>query len=205
MISDERRRMADLVDTLDAEQLATRSLCDAWTVKEVIGHLVAAIAAPNSALLKLLVRSGFNIHKANARLAGQMAGRPAGELAGLLREHADNPLQPPIVGYPGQLTDLQVHGQDIRRPLGLPHRLEPERLRVTLDFLVGGRAVGFVPRRRPLGLRFEATDLGWSAGSGPLVSGGAEAVMLALTGRRVAVADLSGDGVAELRHRIERQ
>lgn len=203
MIADERRRMADLVDSLDSRQLETRSLCAAWSVKEVVGHLVAAVAAANSSALLLLVRSGFKIHQANARLASKMAGRPAGELAAMLRAHADNPFRPPIVGHPGQLTDLQVHGQDIRRPLGLPQELRPDRLRVSLDFLVGGRAVGFVPRRRPAGLRFEATDLGWAWGDGPLIRGTGEAVLLALTGRRAALPDLSGDGVAELRRRTE--
>lgn len=203
MIADERRRMADLVDSLDSRQLETRSLCAAWSVKEVVGHLVAAVAAANSSALLLLVRSGFKIHQANARLASKMAGRPAGELAAMLRAHADNPFRPPIVGHPGQLTDLQVHGQDIRRPLGLPQELRPDRLRVSLDFLVGGRAVGFVPRRRPAGLRFEATDLDWAWGDGPLIRGTGEAVLLALTGRRAALPDLSGDGVAELRRRTE--
>ncbi|MBG0561336.1 maleylpyruvate isomerase family mycothiol-dependent enzyme [Actinoplanes aureus] len=203
MIADERRRLADLVESLSSEQLRTRSLCEAWTVKEVVGHLVAAVAGSNGAALLLLVRSGFNIHRANARLAAQMAARPAGELAAMLRANAENPFRPPIVGYPGQLTDLQVHGQDIRRPLGLPHDLQPERLRVSLDFLVGGRAVGFVPKRRPAGLRFEATDLDWSWGSGPLVRGAGEAVMLALTGRHAAFADLSGEGVAELLSRTK--
>ncbi|MEU4155152.1 maleylpyruvate isomerase family mycothiol-dependent enzyme [Actinoplanes sp. NPDC026670] len=204
MIIDERRRTADLVESLDSEQLNAGSLCDAWSVKEVIGHLVAAVATPNSSAVLLLVRSGFRIHRANARLAVMMAGRPADELAELLRAHADDPFRPPIVGYPGQLTDLQVHGQDIRRPLGLPHDLQPERLRVSLDFLVGGRAVGFVPKRRPAGLRFEATDMDWAWGDGPRILGTAEAVMLALTGRHAALADLSGDGVAELTNRTAR-
>jgi uncharacterized protein (TIGR03083 family) len=195
MIADERRRLADLVDSLDDGQLRTPSLCGEWSVKEVVGHLVAAVAAPTSAMLLLLVRSGFRIHRANARLAGRMAELPAAELAALLRVHAENPFRPPVVGYPGQLTDLQVHGQDIRRPLGLPHDLRPDRLRVSLDFLVGGRAIGFVPKHLPKGLRFEATDLDWAWGSGPLVRGTGEAVMLALTGRTAALAELSGDGV----------
>ncbi|BCJ48384.1 hypothetical protein GCM10010168_76900 [Actinoplanes ianthinogenes] len=202
MIADERRRMAGLVESLTAEQLRTPSLCGAWTVKEVVGHLVAAVAAAKSSALPILIRSGFRLHRANAMLATRMAARPAGELAAMLRAHAESPFRPPIVGYPGQLTDLQVHGQDIRRPLGLPHELRPERLRASLDFLVGGRAIGFVPRRRPLGLRWEATDLGWTWGDGPLVRGTGEAVMLALTGRRPALDDLSGDGVAELRRRV---
>jgi uncharacterized protein (TIGR03083 family) len=169
----------------------------------VVGHLVAAVAAAASSALTLLVRSGFDIHEANARLATRMATRPARELAATLRAHAENTFRAPIVGHPEQLTDLQVHSQDIRRPLGPPHELRRDRLRVSLDFLVGGRAVGFAPKHRPAGLRFEATDLDWAWGSGPLVSGTAEAVMAALTGRRVVLTDLDGDGVAELRGRIE--
>ncbi|MDI6103789.1 maleylpyruvate isomerase family mycothiol-dependent enzyme [Actinoplanes sp. NEAU-A12] len=202
MIADERRRFADLVDSLTADQLATPSLCGAWTVKEVAGHLVSVVAGSDVVALKLLVLSGFRLHKANARLATLTARQPAARLAALLREHADNPFRPPIVGHPGALTDLQVHGQDIRRPLGLPHELRPDRLRVSLDFLTGGRAIGFTPKSRPAGLRFETTDLAWARGEGPLVRGAAEAVMLALAGRPAALADLDGDGVAILRGRL---
>ena len=198
MIADERRRMADLVESLSAEQLRAPSLCGAWTVKEVFGHLVAAVAVGTGAALRALAVSGFRLHRANARLAAAMAERPAGDLAGLLRAHAEDPFQPPVVGFPGQLTDLQVHGLDVRRPLGLAGGLRPERVAVSLDFLVGGRAVGFVPRGRPAGLRFEAADVEWSWGSGPVVRGSGEALLLGLTGRRVAFAELSGDGVATL-------
>ncbi|WP_229070570.1 maleylpyruvate isomerase family mycothiol-dependent enzyme [Actinoplanes sp. DH11] len=201
-IADERRRLADLVDALSEEQLATPSLCDAWTAKQVVGHLVAVVAASNLTAAKLLVTSGFSIHRANARLAEQMADRPAAELSALLREHASNPFRPPVVGHPGALTDLQVHRQDIRRPLGLPSDLLPDRMRVSLGFLTGGRAVGFTPKNRPAGLRFETTDVDWAHGAGPLVRGAGEAVMLALCGRRAALADLTGDGVEVLRRRL---
>ena len=201
-IADERRRIAELVALLPPEQLEIPSLCGEWTVKQVVGHLLAAISKPPTPLLPLIVRSGFNIHKANARLAALMAERSAAELAQGLRDNADNPFRPPIVGYPGQLTDLQVHGQDIRRPLGLPHGLRPERLRASLDFLVGGRAVGFAPKRRLAGLRFEAADVDWSAGAGPVVAGPAEALMLAMTGRAVALTELDGPGVPILRERL---
>ncbi len=202
MIVEERLATADLVGSLTEEQLATPSLCGAWTVREVAGHLLAAIAAPRRMLLPLLVRNRFRLHRANAELAGIMARRSAAELADALRAHAGSRFKPPLVGFPGQLTDLQVHGQDMRRPLGLPAALRPERLRVSLDFVVGGRAYGFVPKRRPAGLRFEAADLDWSWGDGPLVRGTGEAVLLALTGRPVVLPELSGDGVPELTGRL---
>lgn len=198
MIAAERRRTADLIDSLTPAQLDTPSLCGAWTVREVAGHLVSPLVEPPWRLLPLLVGAGFRPHVANARLARRVSRRPAGELAAALREHAEHRFRPPVVGWPGQLTDLQVHGQDIRRPLGLPADLDPDRLRLSLDFLTGGRAIGFVDRRRVAGLRFEATDLGWSAGDGPVVRGPGAALLLALTGRRVALADLTGDGVPGL-------
>ena len=202
-IADERRRTADLIDALSPAQLNVPSLCGDWTVKQVAGHLLAAVVSPPVGLIPLMLRSGFSIHRANSRVAVMMADRPADDLAEGLRKNADNPFKPPIVGYPGQLTDLQVHGQDMRRPLGLPHGLQLERLRVSLDFLVGGHAVGFAPRRRLADLHFEATDLGWTWGEGPAVEGPAEALVLAMTGRKVALSELDGPGVRILRSRLK--
>jgi uncharacterized protein (TIGR03083 family) len=200
-IADERRRVADLVASLSPAQLDVQSLCGEWTVKQVAGHLLAAISKPPVSFPLVILRSGFRLHVANARLAVLMAERPAADLAAGLRGNAENPFKPPIVGHPGQLTDLQVHGQDMRRPLGLPHGLRLDRIRVSLDFLTGGRAVGFVPRRRLAGLRFEATDLDWSWGSGAMVCGPAEALMMAITGRTVALGELDGPGVPVLGRR----
>jgi uncharacterized protein (TIGR03083 family) len=202
-IAAERHRIADLVDSLTPAQLEVPSLCGAWTVRQVTGHLVAAIS-PLSArqMLAAFVTSGFRLHRANARLAATVARQPPASLAAELRRQAGNRFRPPVVGYPGQLTDLQVHGQDMRRPLGLPHGLDLDRLRVSLEFLTGGRAVGFTPKRRLAGLRLEATDLSWSWGAGPVLAGPAEALMMAVAGRRVGLADLDGPGVRALAGRL---
>jgi uncharacterized protein (TIGR03083 family) len=202
-IAAERRRVADLVGSLSPAQLEVPSLCGAWTVRQVAGHLVATLTpVPPRQILTVFVTSGFRLHRANARLAAAVALRDPAELASSLRHDAGNRSRPPIVGYPGRLTDLQVHGQDMRRPLGLPHGLDLDRVRVSLDFLTGGRAIGFTPRRRLAGLRLEATDLRWSWGTGALLTGPAEALLMAATGRRVALADLDGPGVRLLAARL---
>ncbi|MCY1141972.1 maleylpyruvate isomerase family mycothiol-dependent enzyme [Actinoplanes sp. Pm04-4] len=201
-IAGERRRVADLVESLTPAQLDTPSLCGDWTVRQVAGHLVAAVETPPGATLRAMLRSGFRLHRANSLLAVAVAGQTPAALAGTLRRKAFDDFRPPIVGYPGQLTDLQVHGQDMRRPLGLPHGLVLDHLRMSLDFLTGGRAPGFTPRRRPAGMRFEATDLDWAYGEGALVSGPAEALMMALTGRAVVLGELDGPGVRVLAGRI---
>ena len=201
-IAVERHRIADLIASLDPAQLDTPSLCGDWTVRQVAGHLLAAVAVPSRTALIMLARSGFRLHRANARLAVDVARRPPAELAADLRKHADDPFRPPIVGYPGQLTDLQVHGQDMRRPLGLPHGLQLDALRISLDFLTGGRAPGFTSGRRLAGLRFESTDLDWQYGTGPVVCGPAEALMMAICGRPAVLGDLDGAGVRLLAGRL---
>ncbi|MGX6601826.1 maleylpyruvate isomerase family mycothiol-dependent enzyme [Micromonosporaceae bacterium Da 78-11] len=201
-IAEERRRVADLLETLSPAQLDVPSLCGDWTVRQVAGHLLSAVAATPGKRLGALVGARFRLHRANSRLAVTTARRPVLTLAEELRRNAGNPFRPPVVGYPGQLTDLQVHGQDMRRPLGLPHGLSLDRLRISLDFLTGGRAVGFTPRQRLEHLRFEASDLDWAWGSGRTVTGPAEALMMAMTGRPSVLGELDGPGVRLLAARL---
>ncbi len=71
-----------------------------------------------------------------------------------------------------------------------------------LDFMTGHRmARGIADPATRDGLRFEASDLDWSAGEGPTVRGPGEAMLLAMAGRPV-LDELSGDGVSTLRERL---
>ncbi|WP_161952522.1 maleylpyruvate isomerase family mycothiol-dependent enzyme [Actinoplanes sp. TFC3] len=206
MITAERLRVADFIEGLDQRQLQTPSLCMQWTVKQVAAHLISPFAIKAGWYLPAMVKSRFNLHRAFAILAARIAERPVADIAAVLRENAETPYRAPRVGFLGQLTDLQVHGQDMRRPLGVAAELKPEALQASLEFLAGKQSNGlFVAKGLRDGLRFEATDLGWSTGSGALVQGPAEAVMLALTGRPAALAELTGDGASLLRQRIVRR
>jgi hypothetical protein len=62
------------------------------------------------------------------------------------------------------------------------------------NVLIGGK-------RRVEGVILQATDTDWSHGSGPLASRPVLALLLATTGRRAAVDELSGPGVEVLRSR----
>jgi hypothetical protein len=57
-------------------------------------------------------------------------------------------------------------------------------------------------KRRSEGLTLRATDVDWSAGTGPEVSGPLTSIILAITGRRAGLTDLSGDGLATLTARV---
>ena len=122
----------------------------------------------------------------------------------VLRDKAGSRFTPPGAGPEAPLTDLLVHGADLRWPLGLPREVPQARLRTALGFVTGGSARGVAAQGALEGLRVEADDLDWAYGSGPVVSGPAEALLLAITGRRAALARLRGEGVPTLRDRLGR-
>ena len=202
-IASARRELADFLDTLDDEEWQTESLCSKWTVRDVAGHLSMPLSTPVPKLMMTVVANGLNFDKANDKLSRERAAKLAPqELSAALRDNAEHRFKPPFLGPEAPLTDLTVHTSDIRRPLGKTVPVPKERAAAVLDFL--SRAPqGFVNKRRLAGLRFEATDIEWSHGDGQLVRGSAEALIMAITGRAVALADLEGEGVATLRSRIE--
>ena len=55
--------------------------------------------------------------------------------------------------------------------------------------------------KRIAGLRLQATDADWSTGDGPVVEGDTEHLLAAMTGRRQALASLTGEGVTVLQGR----
>ncbi|SFT51765.1 TIGR03083 family protein [Geodermatophilus amargosae] len=201
-IADERRGLAALVSGLTDEQRATQSLCSEWSVHDVVAHLVVPleVSTPKFVMAMLACRGDFD--RANVRLTREQARRPVGDLTEVLRRRADSRFTPPGSGPEAPLTDLLVHGLDIRWPLGLPREAPEERLRTSLTYLTAAPVRGVVSAGTLGGLRFEATDIDWAHGSGPTVRGDAEALLLAITGRTTALRHLGGDGVPTLRGRL---
>ena len=201
-IADERRRLADLLSGLTDDQLAERSLCDEWSVHDVAAHLIVPLTVTTAkfALTMLACRGDFD--RANVRLTRRQARRPIDDIIQILRAKAETRFTPPGGGPEAPLTDLLVHGLDIRWPLRLTRDVPEERVRKSLTFLTSKSGRNLVPRNALDGLRVTANDIDWAHGSGPTVSGSAEALVLAMTGRAVAVAHLSGDGLPELRARL---
>jgi uncharacterized protein (TIGR03083 family) len=202
-VAAERLVMADLLDGLSEEQLATASLCGQWTVRDVGAHLVMPLVTPLPRVLGAMVRAGGNFNRANVALTARVAAQPAGEIAAQLRQRATSHFTPPRHDASAPLSEMLIHGQDVRRPLAITREFDPDRLRVSLDMLVSPRArLGFVPKGRLDGLLLRATDVDWSSGDGAEVTGTGEALLLAMAGRAVALSDLSGEGVALLASRI---
>ena len=200
-VADERRKIAALIDDLDDAQLATPSLCTGWDVKTVAAHLVSVFADSFWVFQWTAIRCG-GVHRAIDELARRRAQQPASQIVACLRQGADHQLSPPITGPRSGLTDVLVHGGDIRIPLGRPFEPDPQLCAVALDFLTGVRALGFVPFGRLRGIRLQASDIDLSWGSGAVIRGPVRALLLAATGRDALFDRLAGPGLPVLRNRL---
>lgn len=201
-IAAERRGLADLLSGLTEAQRVTSSLCSEWTVHDVGGHLIVPLEVGVPRFGLAMVRALGNFDKANLRLARRQAQRPFDEIIDVLRRKADKRFTPPGMGPEAPLTDLVVHGLDIRWPLDIDREIPPHRMRTSLQFVADAGAGNLVAKGLLDGLRFETTNLDWSHGTGLAVNGQAEAVLLAMAGRPAALGHLDGDGVDTLRTRL---
>src|SRR5688500_621518 len=188
--------------SLDEADWERPSLCDGWRVRDVVGHILYGNEQHLSTLPLRLAKHGFSSDRSGK--AYSIARAEGCTPAELVRAFDDrNPWAGTCRVFPPRLTllDRLVHHQDIRRALGHPRDIPDERLLAALDATPRLGSV-FGAKRRTKGLRFVATDVDWSWGSGPEVRGPGEALLMAMLGRRAALADLSGEGLETFSARL---
>ena len=195
-IHQERRSLVDALGSLSTGQWAEPSWCRGWSVQNTTGHVVAAAEQTPLNFYKELVQAGFKFNVFTERGARRVAAAGPDELVRRLDARTTTTNHPPAPVM-AMLGEIVVHGEDIRRPLGLEHQPAEEALVALADgwknsnLLIGCK-------RRIAGVRLDATDVTWSHGSGPGVSGPLLSLVLAMTGRKGAHGDLQGEGVAVL-------
>jgi uncharacterized protein (TIGR03083 family) len=170
LIAAERRRLADLASTWSPEQWDTPALPDGWRVREVLAHLTMPFEVSTPALLVGLARHRGSYDRFADTWARQTAGdHPPEHFIETVRHNADSTFTPPGMGAAAPLTDLIVHGLDVRIPLGLTTTdFDPQALAAVLAFLTTRPARRFgVPVDAFERSRLEATDLDWAHGTGP--------------------------------------
>jgi uncharacterized protein (TIGR03083 family) len=199
VIHSERKALADDLEPLTAEQWGTASLCPGWTVRDVLAHMTSAASLTPAAFFATLIGSGFSFEKLQAKgIAGHRGASPADTLSEF--EKVETSVKHPPGPANTWLGEVIVHSQDIRRPLGIAHQYPTEAVVQVADFYKGSNAL-IGSKNRIAGLKLRATDADWSHGTGPEVSGPMLSLVMAMTGRKAALDDLSGDGVATLRSR----
>lgn len=200
MACEERQDFADLLSQLAPAQWDQASLCERWRVRDVVAHVVSYDELKPWAVVRRMARAGFIPNRANEIGVAEYAGRTTGQLAELMR--ACIPPRGLTAGFGGMiaLVDGMIHQQDIRRPLGIPRAIPPQRLRAVLDYALTVPGVRGAWRTR--GVRLVATDMDWTHGKGPEVVGPAEALLMVMAARPDALNQLTGPGKKTLAQRF---
>ncbi|MGW5384679.1 maleylpyruvate isomerase family mycothiol-dependent enzyme [Nocardia sp. NPDC003963] len=192
--------IADL-EGLTAEQWASPSLCAGWTVHDVLAHIVATAKTSASGFCWQFARARFDFDRFTENGVERERGATPAETLDRLRAVLDRTVSPPAP-RDSRLVEMIVHGEDIRRPLGItreyPVQATADALRLQLRTSAGfGGGKEFTA-----GLTLVADDAEFTAGAGPQVRGPLLSLLLAASARDVAVADLYGDGSDTLRQRL---
>ncbi len=193
-----RESLLTTLEEVEGDSWGTASLCDGWTIRELLAHLTLAARPPARRYLPAVFKAGGNFDKANHRLAITDARQSPDQLIAQYRAVAGHQFSPP--GWPeaAPLSDILLHSLDARIPLGVESNEPPEHYEPVLDLLFKRAGRSFTSRGRPQA-RWVATDHEWSAGNGPDVRGSMENLSLTAAGRRARLDHLEGEGVAALR------
>ena len=200
LIHHERAAVADTLATLTASQWAKPSLCGGWSVRVTAGHIVTGAEQTTRRFLTRMAANGFRFNTMMDVDAKRMAALPPDEIIARLRARVTTTNRPPAPVLT-MLGEIVVHGDDIRRPLGLVGDVAPEAVIACLE-MYKGASFPTGTKKRIDGLRLVATDVGWSHGAGPEVSGPGLAMVMAMTGRIAGLDELGGEGLATLRQRM---
>lgn len=200
-IDDERTALADQLGDVDESVWRTPSLCAGLSVREVLAHLTVsgAVSAPQWFAGVLRARFDFDQQVVD-RLREHLGDSPAHTLQ-LFRGTIGSRTSPPLPRM-ALLGEMVVHGEDIRRPLGMI-RSHPARTLETVFRYYAGTDQVVVAKKRIRGLRLECVDTGVSVGQGDRVRGSTLALIMAMTGRSAYCSELSGAGVPALAARMD--
>jgi len=195
----ERKALAADLQGRSDEDWARPSLCNGWTVRDVLAHMTSAAKLTPPAFFGKMIGSGFSFDKVQEKgVAAQRGATPADTLANF--ESVVNSVKHPPGPNQTWLGEVIVHSEDIRRALGIRHQYPTDAVVTVADFYTGSNLL-IGSKRRIDGLTLRATNTEWTHGTGPEVSGPILSLVMAMTGRKAADDDLTGEGAETLRSR----
>lgn len=200
LAADERRDLADFLEALTPERWSAPSLCEGWSVRDVVAHLVSYEELGPVGLVGRQIR-GWRHGGPNEVGRAEYARLSPAELIAFLRAHLVPHGITALFGGAVGLVDGLIHHQDIRRALRLARAVPNERVQPALGFAL--RSPKLPSRKDVRGLHLVATDVAWQHGSGQEVGGPAEALLMAIAGRPDALGDLTGPGARVLAERMD--
>lgn len=195
VVHDERQALVRDLEVLRPEQWRVPSLCPGWSVHDVVAHLVDTATVTRLGFVRRMVVAGLDFDRDNdVGIARERSEDPRRTLAGL-RAVLHRTSGPPAP-LPTRLVEAFVHGEDIRRPVGIRRDYPAASVATALGYQLRTTVTFGGGRERAEGLRLVASDTDFEHGAGPQVRGPAIALLLAVSGRPVDPDELTGPGAA---------
>lgn len=195
----ERAALIEQLEPLDETAWTTPSLCAGLSVREVLAHLTVSGAVSGPRWFLGVLRARFDFDRQVADRLREQLGPDSRDTLARFRSTLGSRTSPPLPPL-AILGEMVVHGEDIRRPLGLSRAHPQPVLDALLRYYAGTDQV-VVAKKRVAGLRLEATDSAGAVGRGESVRGTSLALIMAMTGRRAYCAELTGPGALVLAER----
>ena len=194
-VHSERQALIEDLEPLTPEQWAAPSLCPGWDIHDVLAHLVDTAKTSRLGFLRQMIAAKFDFDRANAHgITRERAATPEATLAEFRRIRKATKTPPAALAT--RFVEAIVHGEDIRRPLGITGAYPGKSVDAALHYqLKTGASLGG-GKERARGFRLQASDSQFMYGSGPEVSGTSLALLMAVSGRPVNAEELSGEGAA---------
>jgi uncharacterized protein (TIGR03083 family) len=192
----ERSALASDLAGITEGRWATPSLCEGWTVRDVLAHMTATAKISAAAFFPKLLSNGFSFTRMQAKDIEREGGSSGADALSRFKEIVTSTTHPPgpTVTWLGETV---VHAEDIRRALGIEHAYPTQALiDVTDSYKRSNLVMG--SKKRIAGVRLRATDADWAHGDGPEAAGPMASLLLVVAGRKQALGDLTGDGAAVL-------
>jgi uncharacterized protein (TIGR03083 family) len=196
----ERAALAATLADLPDSDWAHETLCAGWTVHDVAAHVIAHPQIGWRQMCGITLRNlgrGYNtmVYREVKRLG---ARETRASILADFERYADSTRRVPTTTSMEPLIDALIHHQDILRPLGLRHDMPPDAAVVAADRI---RKLAFLFGTRALvrSVRMVATDVGWDRGTGPVVEGPMQELLMLCSGRDPDPALVSGEGLEAVR------
>lgn len=196
VVHQERLALARDLEQMRPEEWTTPSLCPGWTVHDVFAHLVDDATTTRLGFVASLLAVRFDFDRLNERgVQWERRSDPMRTVA-RLRDVARRTTSAPVP-IVTRLVEIFVHGEDIRRPLGIQHSYPEPFVLAALEYQIRTSTSMGGGKERVAGLRLVTTS-GVELGAGEEVRGDSVDLLLAVSGRPVGLGRLEGPGAAEL-------
>lgn len=200
VVHDERQALLQDLEKLQPQQWQTPSLCRDWDVHAVLAHLVDTAKTTRLGFVRRMIAAGFDFDRHNAvGVAREQAENPHRTLAEL-RAVLTRTTSPPAP-LATRLVEAFVHGEDIRRPVGINRDYPTAHVATALSYQVKTTVKMGGGRERAEGWRLVASDTAFERGTGQEVRGTAIVLLLAVSGRPVVANELTGPGATAFAQR----